>query len=90
MISKVPTISSVLRMVLSVKRNDIELAELNAMLEATAKAEWELSTGLRRINLRRNPEGKKPQWRWNRSTGKLARKSQGGIAFWRYYIRKSY
>jgi transposase len=67
------------------KRDDIKLAELNETLEAAARAEWELSTGLRRINLRRNPGGKKPQWRWNRSTGKLVRKSQGGIDFWRYY-----
>src|SRR6266516_1580934 len=67
------------------KKDDLELAELNEKLEATAKAEWELSSGLRRINLQRNPGGKKPQWRWNGSTGKLVRKSQGGIHFWRYY-----
>ena len=45
------------------KKDDTELAELNATLEPTTKAEWELLTGLRRINLRRNPGGKKPQWR---------------------------
>jgi hypothetical protein len=41
------------------KRDDLELAELNERLEATAKAKWELSSGLRRVNLRRNPGGKK-------------------------------
>lgn len=59
------------------KKDDLELAELNEKLKATARAEWELSSGLRRINLRRNPGGKKPQWRWNQSTGKLVRKSLG-------------
>jgi hypothetical protein len=67
------------------KKDDLELAELNEKLKATARAEWELSSGLRRINLRRNPGGKKPQWRWNQSTDKLVRKSLGGIDFWRYY-----
>ena len=67
------------------KRDDIELAELNAQKEAEAEALWRITTGTQRINLRRNPGGKKPQWRWNQSTGKLVRKSQGGIDFWRYY-----
>jgi hypothetical protein len=43
------------------KKDDLELAELNKQLEVTTKAEWELSTALRRINLRRNPGGKKCQ-----------------------------
>jgi len=47
------------------KNDDVELAELNERFEATAIAEQELSSGLRRINLRRTPGGKKPQWRWN-------------------------
>jgi hypothetical protein len=66
------------------KKDDLELAQLNEQLEEAAKAEWEISTGIRRINLR-NPGGKKPQWRWNQSTGKLVRRSQAsGIDFWRY------
>jgi transposase len=40
---------------------------------------------MKRLNLRRKPGGRTPQWRWNQSTGKLIRKSQGGIDFWRYY-----
>jgi transposase len=67
------------------KKDDLELAKLNEQLEITAKAEWELSTALRRINLQQNPRGRKPQWRWNQSTGKLVRKSKNGIDFWRYY-----
>jgi hypothetical protein len=68
------------------KTDDEELAQLNEELQAAAKAEWEISTGLQRINLRRNPGGQRPQWRWNHTTGKLARKSQaGGIDFWHYY-----
>ena len=67
------------------KKDNLELARLNEQLEEAAKAEWEISTGVRRINLRRNPGGKKPQWRWNQSTGKLVRRSQtSGIDFWRY------
>ena len=47
--------------------------------------EWELSSGLRRLNLRQNLRGRKPQWRFTAANGKLVRKSQGGIDFWRYY-----
>ena len=35
--------------------------------------------------MRRNLEGKKPQWRWNQKNEKLVRKSTDGIDFWRYY-----
>jgi hypothetical protein len=67
------------------KKDDDDLTEVNALLEPIAKTEWELSTGLRRVNLRRLPGGKKPQWRWNEKNGKLVRKEKGGIDFWRYY-----
>ena len=67
------------------KKDDLDLAEVNTLLEPIAKAEWELSTGVRRINLRRNPGGKKPQWRWNEANGKLIRKGKGGVDFWRHY-----
>jgi hypothetical protein len=42
------------------KKDDLELDQLNKELEAAAKTEWEITTGLQRINLRRNPGGKKP------------------------------
>lgn len=48
-------------------------------LEVTA--DWKLSTGLRRVNLRRIPSRKKPKWVWNAAHGKLVRKSSGGIDF---------
>ena len=43
---------------------------LNARLEPEKKAEWELTTGIRRMGLR-NLGGQKPQWRWNANTGKV-------------------
>lgn len=66
------------------RKNDLELAQLNEELEPIEKARWELETGLNRLNLRRKPGGRKPQWRWNKSTGKLIRKSHRGIDFRRY------
>jgi hypothetical protein len=86
MSSQVLIISGVLRLLPNARKTIVtELAELNATLGAAAKAEWEITTGARRINLRRNPGGKKPQWKWNQAHGKLVRKWQGGIDFWRYY-----
>ena len=66
------------------KKDDLELTKLNEELEPVEKAQWELNTGLRRLDLRPK-RGRKPQWRWNESNGKLVRNSRGGIDFWRYY-----
>lgn len=66
------------------KKDDLKLVKLNEELEPIEKAQWELNTGLRRLDLRPK-RGRRPQWRWNKSTGKLVRKSHGGIDFWRYY-----
>lgn len=50
------------------------------------REEWELSNGVRRLNLRQLP-GKQPQWRWNEKSGKLSRtKSKGGIDWYRYHM----
>jgi transposase len=58
----------------------------NAELEPLRKQAWELETALRRLNIQRNPGGRKPQWRWCKRTGKLEReKSKGGIDWYRYY-----
>ena len=46
-----------------------ELDALNAIREPEARAEWELSTALRRINLRRNPGGRPPVWKFTENTG---------------------
>ena len=39
---------------------------------------------MRKLNLRQQPKGKRPQWRWNKSTGKLRRGAKGGIDWYRY------
>jgi hypothetical protein len=68
------------------KRDDTELKALNTTLKPITKAEWELTNGIRRINLRRNSRGPKLRWKWTQLIGKLVRKSvAGGINFWRYY-----
>lgn len=66
------------------KKDDLEIAKLNEGLEPIEKAQWELNTGLRRLDLRPK-QRRKSQWQWNESTGKLVRKGQGGTDFWRYY-----
>src|SRR5271170_7309347 len=57
--------------------------ELNEELEPIKRAEWELTTGVRRLGLR-NPPGRKPIWRWNEKNGKLVRKEGGSIDWYRY------
>jgi transposase len=67
------------------KQDDEYVAEINVKNEAEAKAKWELTTGIHRLNLRRNPPGKKPQWKWTQANGKFVRRTNGGIDFVRYY-----
>lgn len=60
--------------------------EVNKLLEPHCRQEWELATGMRRLNIRRNLGGPKPKWRFSEKTGKLERKaSKGGIDWYRYY-----
>jgi transposase len=67
------------------KEADKELIKLNEALEPALKMEWEISTGMRRMNLRRRPSGKKPQWRFTKKNGKLVREGKaGGIDWYRY------
>lgn len=61
-----------------------ELDILNAEREPKCREEWELATAMRRMNLRRNPGGRKPVWKFTKKTGKLVRDSTGGIDWWRY------
>ena len=61
-----------------------ELDKINNEKEAEHKAEWEITTGMRRHNLRRIPGGKKPQWKYTKQTGKLVRDGKGGIDWYRY------
>jgi hypothetical protein len=60
-----------------------EIAEMNLELEPIIRQEWELTTGMRRMGLR-NRGGPKPTWKWTVANGKLARKSTGGIDWYRY------
>ncbi|ERF72881.1 hypothetical protein EPUS_08494 [Endocarpon pusillum Z07020] len=60
------------------KKADEELVELNQALEPMLKMEWELSTKMRRMNLRRRPAGKKPQWKFTKKNGKLVREGKAG------------
>ena len=61
-----------------------EIEALNQEIEPILREQWELETGVRRINLRRQPAGKKPTWRFNKQNGKLSRGSKGGIDWYRY------
>ena len=63
---------------------DKDLEELNAALEPLMRARWEISIGVRRLDLRGQSKGKKPQWRWNKTNRKLVRDSTGGIDWYRY------
>lgn len=57
---------------------------LNAEREPKCREEWELAVAMRRMNLRRKPGGREPQWKFTKKTGKLVRESTGGIDWYRY------
>ena len=62
------------------------IEEVNALLEPECKANQELETAIRRLNVRRNVGGPKPKWRFTEKTGRLERKaSRGGIDWYWYY-----
>ena len=62
----------------------VELEKLNKSLEAEAKLQWELTTGMRRTGLR-NKSGKRPEWKFTKNTGKLTREEKKhGIDWWLY------
>ena len=62
-----------------------EIKAMNLILEISKKAEWEVSNGVRRLNITRNLAGSKPEWKWNKKNGKLSRDSNGGIDWYRYW-----
>ena len=66
-------------------KNDEYLAQINLILEAIKKEEWELNTAMRRLQTTRSMRGSKPKWRWTKDTGKLVRDSKGGIDWFRYW-----
>ncbi len=60
-----------------------EIDQINDRLEPIAKENWELETGMRRMRLR-NPGGRKPTWKWDERHGKIVRKGNGGVDWYRY------
>lgn len=61
-----------------------EIDALNAAREPELRAQWQLSTGVRRLNLRRQNPRRKLTWKFTEKTGKLVHKSTGGINWYRY------
>jgi hypothetical protein len=41
-----------------------EIDDYNGAHEMNAQIEWELETGMRRLNVNRNPSGRKPTWKY--------------------------
>jgi transposase len=60
-----------------------EIEALNKQLEPLCKQEWEVNMQMSRLHLR-GVSGRKPQWKWTEKNGKLVRKGNGGIDWWRY------
>ena len=50
---------------------DHELKEMNKAIKPDLYIKWELTTAIRRINLRKRPLGKPPVWRFTKANGKL-------------------
>jgi len=65
------------------KEAERDVATMNEEREARCKEAWEMETMMARLQLgvRR---GRKPQWRFSAKTGKLVRKSKGGVDWYRY------
>jgi hypothetical protein len=62
-----------------------EIDQYNGAHEMNARIEWELRTAMRRLNIRRNPSGPKPQWKFTRARGAMTRTGKaGGIDAIRY------
>jgi transposase len=70
------------------KAAEIAIEALNKELEPLLKEQWELSNGMRRLELRNLP-GRKPQWRFNEKNGKLSRSKnrKGGIDWYAYQTK---
>jgi hypothetical protein len=68
-----------------------EIKKWNEKNEERLKVEWELETAIRRLNIVRNPGGRKPEWKFTAKTGKqVRRKGKGGnrlVALWQGYSR---
>ena len=61
-----------------------ELETINQQLEPMARAEWEVTTALRRMHLRGRPGGRAPTWRFTAQNGAVTRGKGTGIDWYRY------
>ena len=61
-----------------------EIEQLNTEIEPKLRDQWKLEIAMRRMNLERQTPGRKPEWVFNRRTGKLSRGQKGGIDWYRY------
>ena len=61
-----------------------EIERLNNEIEPALRTAWEIENGVRRLNLRQNPSGRKPTQKFTTKTGKLGRGKKGGIDQYRY------
>ena len=68
------------------EQSEKDIERMNEEFEPVFQREWELQTGIRRLSLAGIP-GRKPQWKWNKKNGKLARGSKGGIDWYRYQTK---
>lgn len=67
------------------KTAEKEIQEMNDKLEPDLRASWELETAMRRVQLRRRPGGRVPQWSFTKANGKLIRDGKGGIDWYRHW-----
>jgi hypothetical protein len=62
-----------------------EINDYNGAHEMNARIEWELRTAMRRLNINRNPPGRKPTWKFTAARGAMKRTGKaGGIDAIRY------
>lgn len=55
-----------------------KLDDMNRELEPIMKEQWEVTNGMRRLDINRQPPGRRPEWKWCKQTGKLTRGGKGG------------
>ena len=67
-----------------------EIDTMNITREQEPKTKPELSTGLRRLRLTRNPGGSKQAWRFDAKAGKLERQKGSGIDWYQYWKVRFY
>jgi hypothetical protein len=64
------------------KETERVIQQLNDDIESILQEQWEFNTAINRLDLRQLPE-RKPRWRFTEANGKLVRKGNGGIDWYR-------